>query len=281
MIQIIADTTASIPVDQARNLGIPCLPQIIIFGEDSYRDDSEIDTDTFLKKLQSSSILPKTAAPPPELYRPYFEKHAGAGDAVIVITPSAELSGTFRSAQVAAQEFPDADIRVIDSRLIAGGLGSLVRSAHEWTKDGLSADEIAARIEKMARRERVLFLVDTLEYLFKGGRIGGAKALFGSLLQVKPILTLKDGRTEPVESPRTKKRALLRLKEIIETECPRGPEAHLCVMYGETDTEARQFAAELTSLFDISDIPIYRLPPAILVHAGPGSMAVSFYIAES
>jgi DegV family protein with EDD domain len=281
MIQIIADTTASLPVEQARSLGIPYLPQIIIFGEESFRDDNEIDTDTFLKKLLSSHVLPKTAAPPPELYRPFFEKFAGEGDGVVVITPSAELSGTFRSAQVAAQDFPNANIHIIDSRLIAGGLGALVLNANEWAKEGLSAEEIAARVEKMARREKVLFLVDTLEYLYKGGRIGGAKALFGSLLQVKPILTLKDGRTEPVESPRTKKRALIRLKEIIENECPRGPEAHLCVMYGETDTEARQFAEELSSLLGIPEIPIYRLPPAILVHAGPGSIAISYFVAES
>lgn len=281
MIQIIADTTASLSVEFARSLGIPYLPQIIIFGEESYRDDSEIDTDTFLKMLQSSHVLPKTAAPPPELYRPFYEKFAGAGGGVVVITPSAELSGTFRSAQVAAQDFPNANIHVVDSRLIAGGLGSLVLKANEWAKDGLSAEEITARVEKMARRERVLFLVDTLEYLYKGGRIGGAKALFGSLLQVKPILTLKDGRTEPVESPRTKKRALVRLKEIIENECPRGPEAHLSVMYGESDIEARQFAVELSSLLGIPDIPIYRLPPAILVHAGPGAMAISYFVAES
>jgi DegV family protein with EDD domain len=280
MIQIIADTTASLTVEQAKGLGIPYLPQIIIFGEESYRDDSEIDTDTFLKKLKASSALPKTAAPSPELYRPIYDKYASQGDTVIVITPSKELSGTFRGAEVGAQEFPNADIRVIDSRLIAGGLGSLVMAANEWTKNGLTADEIVARIEKMAKREKVLFLVDTLEYLFKGGRIGGAKALFGSLLQVKPILTLKDGHTEPVESPRTKKKALARVKEIVMDDCPHGPEAHLSVMYGEAEADAKVLAAELSALLGIKDIPIYHLPPAILVHAGPGALAVSYFTAE-
>lgn len=280
MIKIIADTTAGLPVEQARALGIPYLPQIIIFGEESYRDDSEIDTETFVKKLKASSTLPKTAAPAPEFYHPYYEKFGGKGNTIIVITPSKELSGTFRGAEVGAQQFPDSDIRIIDSLTIAGGLGTLVLCANDWANQGLNADEIVMKIEKMASREKVLFLVDTLEYLYKGGRIGGAKALFGSILQVKPILTLKEGRTEPVESQRTKKRALARLKEIIETECPRGPEGHLCVMYGETDVEAKEFAAELSSATGIKDIPLFRLPPAILVHAGPGALAVSFFTAE-
>ncbi|MHC1784835.1 MAG: DegV family protein [Anaerolineaceae bacterium] len=280
MIQIIADTTASLPLDQAKSLGIPYLPQIIIFGEESFRDDSEMDTDTFLIKLKASNTLPKTAAPAPELYHPYYAKYSGQGDTTIVITPSKDLSGTFRGAEIGAQDFPSADIRIIDSRTVAGGLGSLVLCADQWVKKGLTADEVVKNIEAMAKREKIFFLVDTLEYLYKGGRIGGAQALFGSILQVKPLLTLKDGRTEPVESQRTKKRALARLKEIIQTDCPRSPEAYLSVMYGEAEEEARQFAAELSALLGIKDIPIYRLPPAILVHAGPGSLAVSYFTAE-
>jgi DegV family protein with EDD domain len=279
MIQIIADTTASLPVEQAKSLGIPYLPQIIIFGEESFRDDSEMDTDTFLKKLKASNTLPKTAAPPPELYHPFYAKYAGQGDTSIVITPSKDLSGTFRGAEIGAQDFPNADIRIIDSRTVAGGLGSLVLCANQWAKNGLPADEIVKKVESMAKREKVFFLVDTLEYLYKGGRIGGAQALFGSILQVKPLLTLKDGRTEPVESQRTKKRALARLKEIIMSDCPHSPEAYLSVMYGEAESEARQFSAELSALLGIKDIPIYRLPPAILVHAGPGSLAVSYFTA--
>lgn len=280
MIQIIADTTASLPVEQAASLGIPYLPQIIIFGEESYRDDTEIDTATFLKKLKSSATLPKTAAPSPEMYRPIYEKHAKQGDTMIVITPSSDLSGTFRGAEVGSQEFPNADIHVVDSRLVAGGLGSLVLTANQWAKDGMDADKLVEKIKEMAARERVFFLVDTLEYLYKGGRIGGAQALFGSLLQVKPLLTLKDGHTEPVESQRTKKRALARLKEIIVADCPHSPDAHLCVMHGDSEEEAKAYAAELSALLGIKEIPIYRLPPAILVHVGPGPIAVSYFTAE-
>jgi len=162
---------------------------MIIFGENTYRDDNEITTEEFLRKLKSSPTLPKTAAPPPALYNPIFQECASSGDTAIVITPSAELSGTFRSASIAAQDFPHADIRIIDSRTIGSGLGMLVMRALEWSQSNLSADEVVVKVEEMRHRERVYFFVDTLEYLYKGGRIGAAKMLFGSLLQVKPILT--------------------------------------------------------------------------------------------
>jgi DegV family protein with EDD domain len=277
MVRIIADTTSSIPPEMAAQLGIGFLPQIIIFGNESYRDDNEIDTATFLAKLKSSASLPKTAAPPPALYGPIYQKIADEGDSAIVICPSAEVSGTVRSATVAAQEFPNTDIRIIDSKTIGTGLGSMVMQAVKWAGEGLSTDEVVARVNDMCTREHVYYLVDTLEYLYKGGRIGGAAMLFGSILQVKPILTLKDGRTEPVESQRTKKRALARVKEMVRNECPRDAKAMLTVMYGDAKDEALAFAEDLKHELGITDIPMYLLPSAILVHAGPSTMAVSFF----
>jgi DegV family protein with EDD domain len=231
MITIIADTLSCLSVDEAKTLEIPYIPQIIIFGDESYKDDSEIDSKTFLKKLQASSILPKTAAPPPQLYNPIFEMYATSGNTVIVICPPEVLSGTFRSATVAAQDFPNADIRVIDTKIIASGLGNVVRQAKLWVNQGKTADEVVTGINEMAKRWRVYFVVDTLEYLHKGGRIGTAKALLGSLLQVKPILTLNDGSILAAESQRTKKRALARLEELVYTDCPRSLEGHLSIMH--------------------------------------------------
>ncbi len=201
MVTIVADTTSSIPVAQAEELGIPYIPQIIVFGNETYRDDTEMDSQTFLKRLRESTSLPKTAAPPPAFYHPIYEKYTQDGNTVIVLTPSAEVSGTYRSAEVAAADFPGRDIRIVDTRTIGSGLASIVLEAHRWAKEGLDADTIIERVKDMSRRERVYFVVDTLEYLYKGGRIGGAKMLVGSLLQVKPILQFKNGRTEPVERP--------------------------------------------------------------------------------
>lgn len=278
MVRIIADTTSSIPPEMAAQFGIDFLPQIIIFGNESYRDDTEIDTATFLAKLKASTTLPKTAAPPPALYGPVYQKIADSGDSAIVICPSADVSGTVRSATVAAQDFPNTDIRVVDSRTIGSGLGSIIFQAVKWAKEGLSADEIVARIEELRLREHSYYLVDTLEYLYKGGRIGGASMLFGSILQVKPILTLKDGRTEPVESQRTKKRALARVKELVVSECPHTPEAHITVMYGDGKDEAIAFAEDLKRELGFTEIPIYLLPSSFLVHAGPSTMGISFFI---
>jgi len=208
MVTIFADTTSSIPVKNAIELGIEYFPQIIIFGDQSFRDDFEIDTKTFLEKLSKSSALPKTAAPPPSLYQPLYEKHLNMGNSIIVLTPSAKVSGTFRSAELAAQEFPGADIKILDTKNIGASFASIVISAVQWANNGDSNIEILEKVKDLINRERNIFVVDTLEYLFKGGRIGGARFLFGSLLQVKPLLNLKEGQVEPVESQRTKKKAI-------------------------------------------------------------------------
>ncbi len=281
MIQIIADTLSNIPPAEAQALGVDYLPQIIVFGEETYRDDSEMDAVTFMQRLRSSAVLPKTAAPPPALYAPIFAKGAEQGNTMIVVAPTAEMSGTYRSALVAAQDFPKADIRVIDTKLIAAGLGAVVKQAVKWANAGLSPEAVIENINEMSARHRVFFVVDTLEYLYRGGRIGAAKALFGSLLQVKPILTLKDGHTEPFESQRTAKRALARLKEVVLSNCPRNPQAHLGIMHGDAEELARSIAAELGGILGlpVAGIPIYDLTPAILTHSGPGVIGITYFVA--
>jgi len=278
MISLIADTTSSIPPAVANELGIAYVPQVIIFGNESFKDDYELDTETFIKRLRASTELPKTAAPSPAFYAPYFEKFSANGDTIVVLVPSGDVSGTLRGATVGAEDFPNADIRIIDTRTVGSGLGSLVFKAHQWIKEGMDADTLVARIKEMASRQRVYFVVDTLEYLHKGGRIGGAKMLMGSLLQVKPILQVTDGHIEPFENQRTKRRAVARLKEIIADDCPRDGDAHLTIMHGDALEDANQFADELAAETGMPRPEIYNLPPAILVHAGPGVLAASFFI---
>lgn len=280
MVTIVADTTASLPKARYPELGIPLLPQIIIFGDKEYRDDTELDTAAFLQKLRSSTILPKTAAPAPALYHPIYKKGIENGGSVVVIVPSSDLSGTFRSATVAAEEYPNADIRVIDTRTVAGGLGSIVLQAHDWAQQGFNAQEIESKVRNLAKREHVYFLVDTLEYLHKGGRIGGAQALVGSILQVKPILTLKNGKAEPADSQRTKKKALAKLIEIVAVDCPRDASALISVSHCDAEPEAQDLKKQLETTLGIKNIPIYELPPAIVVHAGPKSLSVSYFVKE-
>ena len=278
MVKIVADTTSGLPREMLKLLGIPVIPQIVVFGEESYRDDTELDTAAFLAKLKLSKELPKTAAPAPALYNPIFAEAKKRGESVIVIAPSAKVSGTVRAAAVAAQDFPGVDVRVVDSLTIAGNLASLVLMADAWAKSGLDADTIVRRLNDWIPRGQIYFLVNTLEYLQKGGCIGGAKALLGELLQVKPILCLREGQVEPFEQQRTKKRAVARLVEIVEEQCPKGIEAHLCVMQADAMEEAEALAADLMSSMNLASIPIYELPPAIIVHGGPGVLGIGFFV---
>ena len=279
MIKIVADTTSGLPLHLAEENGIIMLPQIIIFGEESYRDDTELDTRTFLEKLRASSVLPKTAAPPPALFIPIFERLVAEGHTAICLHPSTELSGTVRAATVAARDFPTADIRVVDTRTVAAPLATVVLLAAQQARAGATADEIITMVTEMLARQRVYFVVDTLEYLHRGGRIGGAKALLGGLLQVKPILTLGDGRVEPLEQQRTHRKAVARLQELVLEGCPRSADAHLAVMHADAEEEARALASGFASALGLTEVPVYELPPAIVVHGGPGVLAASFFAA--
>lgn len=279
MVKIFADTLSSLTVEEAESLGIPLFPQIVVFGEKSYRDDTEITPEEFLSKLVDSNSLPQTAAPPPSLYPPLYETALKNHDTVIVVCPSGKLSGTVRSAEVGAQELPEADIRVFDTKTLAPALGSLVKSAVKWAEQGLSADDIIAKLDEMSSRQKSFFIVDTLEYLQKGGRIGKAEALLGSVLQIKPILGIEDGSISAIESQRTKKKALARLEELVKMNFPKNHPPFLTVSHGGAPEAAKKLASDLASLLNINveEIPIYHLPPAILVHAGPGVLCVQFF----
>jgi len=274
-VKIIVDTTAGLPPEFIAEHKIPVLPQIIIFGEETYRDDTELDTQTFLKKLRASETLPKTAAPPPVLYTPIYQKLLDEGHTVLVIAPSAEVSGTVRSAEVAAQDFPEADIHVFDSRLVAGPLATMVIRAVEWAEGGLGVKTIKKRLTDMIDLCHIYFVVATLEYLEKGGRIGGASALIGKMLDIKPILTMKDGKVAAFEKQRTHKRALNRLCELIEQDCPKDGKGYLSVMHADALTDAQTLADHFSKTLNLAHVPIYELPPAIVTHAGPGVLAVS------
>ena len=275
---IVADTTCGLPRTLLQERCIPLVPQIVTFGEESFHDDKDLDTATFLTKLKASPLLPKTAAPEPSLYYPIFAEARKNGGSVIVVAPTGKASGTVRSAETAAQEFSDVDIRVVDTQTISCNLGSLVLVADDMAKAGRSADEIVARLNEMIPRGRLYFLVDTLEYLAKGGRIGGAKKLLAELLEIKPILQVREGQVESFEQHRTKKRALARLVEVVMESCKGGEEAHLCVLQVEAEKEAEALVKELKSKVPVSNIPIYELPPAIVVHAGPKAMGVGFFV---
>ncbi|MHB1293467.1 MAG: DegV family protein [Anaerolineae bacterium] len=277
MVQIITDTTSGLAARIGQRDGIPVIPQVITFGSASYLEGIEIDNATFIDKLRSSAELPMTAAPPPELFRAEFERLISLGEPILCIHPSAEVSGTVRSATIAAREYPMADIRIIDTRLIGSPLATLVNLAARWAEEGQDGDTIQSRVLEMSARGQLYFMVDTLEYLVKGGRIGGAAGLLGSLLQVKPILALRDGRVDQFERVRTHKRALLRLKELVAERICGPAEGYPSVMHSAVPDEAQSLAQDLQASLGCPEVPILDVPPAIVTHGGPGLLAVAFF----
>ncbi len=277
MTRIVADTLCGLSQQEADSLGIPLIPQIINFGDESFREGVDMSYAQFMERLEAGRVLPKTAAPYPGDFIAAFEKLTQTGESIVCVHASADVSGTVRSAETAKLSFPGADIRVIDTRSIAGPLGAMVREASRLASAGASADEVTAALREMAPRVRIYFMVDTLEFLRRGGRIGGAAALMGALLQIKPILTFVDGRIDQFEKERTKRRALARIAELVAAEAARGAEARLSVMHTGALQEAREVAAEMCAAAGTDRVDILTLAPAIITHAGPGTLAVGFF----
>jgi DegV family protein with EDD domain len=280
MVKIITDTTASLPDETARRYDIPVIPQVIVFGTDSYLEGIEIDKATFMERLKTSRELPKTAAPSPDLFVKEFERLVPEGEPILCIHPSSEVSGTVRSATVAARDFPGADIRVIDTRFIAGPLATMVILAAQWAEAGDDADAIEARLRDLTSRCRLYFMVATLEYLARGGRIGGASALLGGVLQVKPILTFQDGQVNQFERERTHKRAVARLKSLVLEQFPPDGSGRLSVLHADVPDQGQALADDLGAQLDLSQVPLYDIPPAIVTHAGPGLLGVGFFVSQ-
>ena len=188
MVRIISDTLSSIPVEEARKIKLPLLPQIVIFGEESFRDDTEIDSATFIERLKKSNVLPKTTAPYPHLYQPILEDLSKSGDEILIICPTSKMSGTFSRAMVAAQEFPDGKSQYSIHRCSAPGWGRLLLRA------SMGGKRVKRRtFPKYELAGHRTYFWWTRWSIFKGGRIGAAKALVGSVLQVKPILGIENG----------------------------------------------------------------------------------------
>lgn len=278
-VRIVTDTTATLPADFIAGHPIQVVSQVVNFGEESFLEETTLTYAEFIRRLKNSTQLPKTAAPPPgELVNAYRVQLAAA-DTVISIHPSSDVSGTVRSALTAKQtEFPDADIRVVDTRSIGSNLAAMVMQAVQWAEGGIDADQIVKGLQAMIPCGRIYFLVPTLEYLRKGGRIGGAAALFGSALQIKPILQIRDGQVQVLEKVRTHNHAFERLEELVVEQCPRSPAAHVSVMHADDSVNAQRLVADLKTALGIMDIPLYGLGAAITTHGGPGTLGVGFFV---
>jgi DegV family protein with EDD domain len=278
MVHIITDTTSGLSAEIAARYDIPVIPQIINFGQDSYRECEEMDSAMFLARLLESDVLPQTAAPPPEWFHEPFRRFSADGEPILCIHPSAKVSGTVRSAMVAKQSFPDADIRVMDTLSLGGPLAWMVTRAAEWAEAGENADTILSRLEDMRARQRIHFTVDTLEYLQRGGRIGGAKALLGNLLNIRPILDWVDGQVEARTKERTRKRALRTIMRIAFEAAPRDRDPLFSLMHAAAPDVAEELANALREEFGHASLNVQDLVPAIVTHGGPGAIGLGYFV---
>lgn len=277
MTKIITDTTSCLPSTIQKEFNIPVVPQMIHFGEESYTEGIDIDNQSFLIKLRSSKDLPKTSAPPPELFASLFKSHADPDEPIFCIHPSADLSGTVRSALTAKMDFPNLDIEVIDTRLVASPLGIVIHQAAIWNQAGVPAAELRQRISDLSARGRIYFVVATLDYLARGGRIGGASFLIGNALQIKPILTLSDGKVEPHSKESTFNKAINHLKTLVLDEYPGEQAGLMSIMHADNQALAEELSSFFVEQLGIEQPEISYLPPAIITHAGPGSIAIGFF----
>jgi len=211
-VKIITDSTCDLTAEIVAKYDLAVVPLYVEFGEESYRDGVDIVPAQLFQKVKEKGFLPKSAAPTPFDFSKYFKEYIAQGYDIVTITISSKMSSTYQNALLAAAEFPDKRIWVVDSGNITTGMSSLVTVAGEAALDGMPAEEIAKTLQTLVPKVRVNFVVDTLEYLYKGGRCNAVENLFGSLLRIKPIVGVKNGSMYVAEKVRgDKKRALARM----------------------------------------------------------------------
>ncbi len=279
-VRIVTDSTADIPQEKAQALGITIVPLIVFFGEEAYLDGIELGNAGFYEKLQTSKVSPRTSQPPPAAFQEAYKQLIDEGaDGIISVHVSAKLSGTYQSACTGRDSLPDdvkkIPIDIIDSESVSLAMGLAIMHAAEEAQQGASLEEIKAHLLDELARTRILFVLDTLEYLKRGGRVGGAKALLGNLLSVKPVLSIKNGVVVAVEQPRTRSKAYGRIAQMLRE--MEKPEQFTIV---ESDAEVgQQLAQAVKQIFPSSGaIPTYKLGAVVGTYAGPGTAGIAFVI---
>ncbi|MED4602904.1 DegV family protein [Paenibacillus validus] len=281
-VRIVTDSTADIPKDVREKLGIEMVPLKVLFGTESYRDAVDISADAFYDKLTGSNVMPTTSQPSPIEFLEVYQQLAEQGDGPIIsIHLSSAMSGTYQSALIAKTMIDDKiDIDVVDSKSASYGFGLLVVAAAEAARQGKSREEILAMIAGIRESTKIYFLVDTLEFLQKGGRIGKAAALVGSLLNIKPILSISDdGQVFSVDKVRGTKKAMGRIAEMLKQDFGHRP-LHLIFAYTKGQEHAQELQRQLESQFQVQSINYTQIGSVIGAHAGPGTIAVFAYPAQ-
>lgn len=278
-VQIVIDSACDLPKSTADTLGLHYMPMRTIFGDQEYLDGISLTGEQFYEKLIETDEVPKTSQVPPSDFEAAFEKIIAAGDTALCITISSKLSGTYQSAMIAAERFGDKVI-VVDSLNVTVGEQLLVLRAMQLQKQGWSAWEMAEILNHEKKRIRLIALLDTLEYLKKGGRISSTVAFAGTLLSIKPVIALVDGEIELLGKARGSKNGNNKLMELVESSRGIDFERPFSLAYsGLSDHLLRKYITDSHALYEgkTDHLPVCRIGSTIGTHAGPGAIGVAFF----
>jgi len=272
-IKIVTDSGADLPAVLTKELDVTVVPIYLRFGKEVYRDRVDINEDEFYQRLLNDSVHPNTTQPSPQDFANVYDKLSQEADGIISIHITSKLSGTYNSAlqgkKMVSNRCP---IEVVDSQTLSIAVGLMVIQAAKMSRSGMSLQQIVDELNKIIPNVHLFVLFDTLKYLVKGGRVGKAKALMGSLLNVKPILKMKDGELVPSGQARTRSKGISRLLDFVHNIKEL---QDLAILYSTTPEEAQAIVERTSSVFPKEKTIIARLGPGLGVHGGPGILAVA------
>jgi len=275
-VAIVTDGACSLTPAQGEQLGVHVAPVYVNFDNNTYKAGVDMEASEFYSMMHASKKLPTTAQPTAADFINLYTRLADEVDEIITVVISHHMSATLQSAEMAKEQFTKVPVHIIDSESVSLGLGMIAIAAARMAAQGQDAKAVIQLVEEVKRRINVIFTVDTLEYLHKGGRIGGATAFLGSALNIKPILYIKDGRIEPLERQRTRKRSISRLLEILETNVG-SAEVNVAILHGNIPDEAYELEKQIRGRFNCVELVTSEMGPVIGVHAGPGTLGLVFY----
>lgn len=278
-VAVVTDTTAYIPQSLCEGLPIYTAPLQIIWGQETFRDVVDIQPSAFYTRLQNAKVMPTTSQPAPAVFVDIYQKLLDQGYDILSVHISSKLSGTFDSAVQALQSFPGARIELIDSLTTSMGMGFPVLNAARAAAQGATLEACKAIVERGSANSGILFAVATLEFLHRGGRIGGAAAFLGTALNLKPILELRSGRIEAIERVRTMGKATDRLIDLFVERVGDHRPVQIAALHGNAHDAASQMlerAKERFAAADIKEAVLTDVSAVVGAHTGPGVLGLAF-----